>query len=101
MDYYKDGAAEVMGKMWSCSSCVALLVGTVLPWQVLANLLPRMDSIHRVEKVYVTTQINGLRNRDSLVCPTGHTSCPASMNGGCCAEGYQCQTDTLCAAATG
>lgn len=56
------------------------------------------DTIHRVDKIYVQVL---LHRRASSVCSSNYSPCPATLNGGCCPENYECATDSCYATTAG
>ncbi|KAJ9149419.1 hypothetical protein NKR23_g4382 [Pleurostoma richardsiae] len=77
-----------MRSVWSCSSCVLLLLSAVLPRGAAAMYQGKRDTVHRVDKVHVVVQYE--RRDAASVCPTKYSLCPASLDGGCCPDGYAC-----------
>ena len=82
-----------MRSVWSCTSCVAWLVSAVFGRGARAShVRPKKDLVHRVAKAQITAA--PLLRRDGAVCQAGHSSCAASVGGGCCPSRYECATDS-------
>ena len=88
--------SKKMRNVWVCSCWVTWLLGAFVPQRVGASHLRGKDTLHRVDKVYVTTQ---LERRGTNTCPTNFSLCDASNNGGCCPDRYSCAADS-CVATT-
>lgn len=82
-----------MRSVWSCSSCVVLLLSALFGSETSASHAGRQrkDVLHRIAKAQVTAHP---ARRDEGTCPTAHVSCPASLSGGCCPLAYACATDS-------
>ncbi len=93
---------RLRGKMgwplWSCWPCVGLLLAALGPEVAWASQLRLKETVHRVDKVHVTTQ---LHRRDDTLCPANYSLCPSSMSGGCCPDRYGCATDSCVATTAG
>ncbi|KAK0705417.1 hypothetical protein B0H67DRAFT_383272 [Lasiosphaeris hirsuta] len=89
-----------MRSVWSCTSCVALLLSALLGSgaEAVHAGRQRRDLIHRVAKAQVTA--HPLR-RDTSTCATDHSLCPDSVGGGCCPSRYECATDSCYATTAG
>ncbi|KAI1214375.1 uncharacterized protein F4807DRAFT_456013 [Annulohypoxylon truncatum] len=85
-----------MRELWSCSSCVGFMVLALLaaPGTIATN---DDYQIHKWEKNY-----DLLRHpkREASCQQSGYYLCSASVNGGCCPEGYACAVSS-CYATTG
>ncbi|KAH6848269.1 hypothetical protein B0I37DRAFT_160330 [Chaetomium sp. MPI-CAGE-AT-0009] len=88
-----------MRSIWSCSSCAVVLVFALLGRDASASHVGReWKDVHRIAKAQVTA--HPLR-RDEGACPAQHTSCAASLNGGCCLSQYACAADSCYATTAG
>ncbi|KAL2131784.1 hypothetical protein VTI74DRAFT_4612 [Chaetomium olivicolor] len=88
-----------MHNTWSCSSCVIFLLFALLGREASASHVGRQwKDVHRIAKAQVTA--HPLR-RDEGSCPAQHTSCAASLSGGCCPSRYACATDSCYATTAG
>ncbi|KAK4242139.1 hypothetical protein C8A03DRAFT_11631 [Achaetomium macrosporum] len=89
-----------MRSIWSCSSCALLLLVALLGRETLASHPGKLwrKSVHQIAKAQVTAHP---ARRDEGTCPTEHTSCPASLNGGCCPSRYACAVDSCYATTAG
>lgn len=90
-----DSKKGAMRSAWSCTSCAALLLSAVLGRgaQASSHVRPKGGLVHRVAKAQITAPPS-LRPRDGAVCPTDHSLCPESLNGGCCPSRYACAADS-------
>ncbi|GAB1312898.1 Mid2 domain-containing protein [Madurella fahalii] len=90
-----------MRSIWSCSSCVVLLLSALFRSETSASYAGshRKDVLHRIAKAQVTAHPAHPARRDEGTCPTGYDLCPASLGGGCCPHSYDCASD-VCHAAT-
>ncbi|KAK0740144.1 hypothetical protein B0T18DRAFT_202826 [Schizothecium vesticola] len=83
-----------MRSVWSCTSCVALLLSAVFGRGALAShVRPKEGLVHRVAKAQITAPPS-LRPRDGAVCPSDHSLCPESLGGDCCPSRYACAADS-------
>ncbi|KAH6622763.1 hypothetical protein F5144DRAFT_656358 [Chaetomium tenue] len=90
-----------MPSIWSCSSCAVVLVFAVLGRDASASHVGReWRDVHRIPKAQITAHL-GLMRRDDGACPTEHTSCAPSLNGGCCPSRYACAVDSCYATTAG
>ncbi|KAK4101379.1 hypothetical protein N658DRAFT_471137 [Parathielavia hyrcaniae] len=88
-----------MRSIWRCSSCTALLVGAVLGRGASGSHAARQGKdVHSIPKAQVTAQP---ARRQEGTCPTEHTSCAASLSGGCCPSRYACAVDSCYATTAG
>ncbi|KXX73840.1 hypothetical protein MMYC01_209992 [Madurella mycetomatis] len=89
-----------MRSVWSCSSCVVLLLSALFGSETSASHAGRQrkDVLHKIAKAQVTAHP---ARRDEGTCPIGYVSCPASLSGGCCPSAYACATDSCYATTTG
>jgi hypothetical protein len=87
-------------RVWSCSSCIVLLVSALLGREATASHVGRQkkDLIHRVAKAQVTPHV---ARRDDSTCQADYSLCPASLSGGCCPNAYECETDSCYATTAG
>ncbi|KAK3946459.1 hypothetical protein QBC46DRAFT_6014 [Diplogelasinospora grovesii] len=87
-------------RVWSCSSCIVLLVSALLGREATASHVARQkkDLIHRVAKAQVTPHV---ARRDDSTCQADYSLCPASLSGGCCPNAYECETDSCYATTAG
>jgi Zn-finger protein len=92
-----------MRSIWSCSSCVVLLLFACIGNDVAAAHAGRQrkDELHRIAKAQVTAHPAHPARRDEGACPTAHSLCPASLSGDCCPAGYACATDSCYATTAG
>ena len=82
-----------MRSVWSCTSCVALLLSAVFGGGAHASHVRlKRDLVHRVAKAQITAP--PLLRRDGAVCQADHSLCPESLGGGCCPSRYACATDS-------
>ncbi|KAK0634469.1 hypothetical protein B0T17DRAFT_7411 [Bombardia bombarda] len=90
-----------MRSIWSCSSCVVLLLFAIYGGEAAASHAgrERKDIIHRIAKAQVTGV--PLRRDEDGTCATDYTACPASLSGGCCPSRYACATDSCYATTAG
>src|SRR4051812_8958747 len=89
-----------MRSVWSCSTCVASLLGAVLgPGADAAHAGPKRDLVHRVPKAQITPGL--LLPRAVSTCKTDYSQCPDSVGGGCCPSHYECATDSCYATTVG
>ncbi|KAK1521026.1 hypothetical protein CABS01_05531 [Colletotrichum abscissum] len=77
----------------ACSLCVLYLGVDLLVRAVEGAEFKRRDGVHRLEKAHVTV-FHDLNRRGTTTCATGYSACPSSLDGGCCASGYACATDS-------
>ncbi|WZH39274.1 uncharacterized protein QYS62_000183 [Fusarium acuminatum] len=84
---------------WGCRFCVASLVGAFWTLGIGAADFRRHDGVHRIEKEAQITKAAGLARRAEEQCATSMKLCPASLNGGCCPENYDCAKES-CQATT-
>jgi hypothetical protein len=88
-----------MRSVWSCSSCAALLLLALFGREASGSHAAReWKEVHRIAKAQETA--HPLR-RDDGTCPTEHTSCAASLSGGCCPSRYACAVDSCYATTAG
>ncbi|KFA74697.1 hypothetical protein S40288_03961 [Stachybotrys chartarum IBT 40288] len=78
----------------SCWSCAVALATAFLGAVVSAAEIKRLDGIHRLEKKAQITDRPVLHRRQEGTCGTGSSACPASLNGGCCPDGYGCASES-------
>lgn len=78
----------------SCWSCAVVLATAFLGAVVSAAEIKRLDGIHRLEKKAQITDRPVLHRRQEDSCGTGSSACPASLNGGCCPDGYGCASES-------
>jgi hypothetical protein len=83
-----------------CSSCALMLLVALLGKETSASHAGKLwrKSVHQVPKAQVTAHP---ARRDEGTCPTEHTSCPASLSGGCCPSRYACAVDSCYATTAG
>ncbi|KAG5660993.1 hypothetical protein KAF25_002636 [Fusarium avenaceum] len=84
---------------WGCRFCVTSLVGAFWTLSIGAVDYKRHDGVHRIEKEAQITKAAGLARRAEEQCATSMKLCPASLNGGCCPENYDCAKES-CQATT-
>jgi hypothetical protein len=84
---------------WGCRLCAASLLSAFWAWGIEAADFKRYDGVHRIEKESQITQAAGLGRRAEEQCATSMKLCPASLNGGCCPENYDCAKES-CQATT-
>jgi hypothetical protein len=87
-----------MRRMWTDFFCVAQVLTALAIRGADASHLRAKETVHRVEKVLVTAQLD---RRDSSSCATNNYLCPSSLNGGCCPNRYACETDSCVATTAG
>lgn len=89
-----------MRSVWTCSTCVAALLGGLLGLGTeAANAGPKRDLVHRVPKAQITP--GPLLQRAASTCKTDYSQCPDSVGGGCCPSNYECATDSCFATTVG
>ena len=84
-----------------CSSCNILLLSAILGRAVSGDPAPTptvvskrtLVEVDKIAKAQVTPNPIPFR-RDANLCPASYSLCPASLNGGCCLNGYACETDS-------
>ncbi|KAI1106404.1 hypothetical protein F4804DRAFT_42227 [Jackrogersella minutella] len=86
-----------MKELWSCSTCVGFAVLAVLAPATVATH-DNGYQIHRWEKDH---NILHHPKRDASCQISGYSLCPASVNGGCCPEGYACAVSSCYATTAG
>ncbi|KAH8897787.1 hypothetical protein GQ53DRAFT_451015 [Thozetella sp. PMI_491] len=92
-----------MRSIWACSPCFVLLSSAILGRMAAgADPMPfpfptpvdKQDVMpERLPKVEVTP-FPLPHKRDANLCPASYSLCAASANGGCCQDGYACETDS-------
>jgi hypothetical protein len=91
--------------MWSRSLCPLLVLMAVLDCEAKASHVGKGHGNveHRVEKVQI--QVTALpafaRKREATMCASDYNLCPASLQGGCCPDRYECATDACYATTAG
>ena len=83
-----------MRSVWSCSSCVVLLLSALFGSETAASHVGRQRKdvlLDRIAKAQVTA--HPARRDEGGSCSVDHVLCPASLNGGCCPSLHACATD--------
>ncbi|CAG9938606.1 unnamed protein product [Clonostachys rosea f. rosea IK726] len=82
---------------------LGLLLGLAVVSEVAAVDVKRYDGVHRIEKAQITARAI-LDLRDGMtagVCGTSSKLCPASLDGGCCPDDYDCARESCYATTRG
>ncbi|CAH0032789.1 unnamed protein product [Clonostachys rhizophaga] len=82
---------------------LGLLLGLAVVSEVAAVDVKRYDGVHRIEKAQITARAI-LEARDGMtagVCGTSSKLCPASLDGGCCPDAYDCARESCYATTRG
>ncbi|CAH0045395.1 unnamed protein product [Clonostachys solani] len=85
------------------SLSLGLLLGLTAVGEVAAVDVKRYDGVHRIEKAQITARAI-LEQRDGMtagVCGTSSKLCPASLDGGCCPDDYDCARESCYATTRG
>jgi hypothetical protein len=71
--------------------------------EVQAAEFRHLDGIHRIAKKAMVTPAAMLYGRDdsNQGCATSYSLCAASLNGGCCPDGYECASESCFATTRG
>ncbi|KAI2463840.1 hypothetical protein F4781DRAFT_99615 [Annulohypoxylon bovei var. microspora] len=88
----------MMRELWGCSSCVGLVVLAILTPATIATSYDEIYEVHIWEKNH-----NVFRHpkREASCQESNYYLCSASVNGGCCPEGYACAVSSCYATTAG